>query len=198
MKKIPLVGLLTMLCMFFIGCNSNLSGITASMNFDKSMPFQLNDPIGMTLKFRLPAPGESVDTGYGLQGKTDFDPTKADLYAFICTNCTGGLANGPYFVRNDGDTSANPDPSKYPLDPSFEVITPPMGADRLTATTPVKASYDPNSRIVTANFTFKVVKSLPNRDFIHAGFFAMPVGVSPKEWNKAIGISTAMTLVSTN
>ena len=73
-----------------------------------------------------------------------------------------------------------------------------MGADRLTAAMPVKAAYDSSTRILKANFTFKVLKSLPNREFVSAGFFAMPTGISPKDWNKAIGISTVTMLVSTN
>jgi hypothetical protein len=193
MKKLLQASFFALLgCASLIACSSRSSAIDASMSFDKAMPFQINDPVVVTVSFLAPAPGEAVDTAY-LKDLNPFDTSKYDLYAYICSTCTT-QASGAYFVG--GGMSA--DPAKYPLSTSFEVVNPTMGVDRLTATTPVKATYDASTRILKANFTFKVLKSLPNREFINAGFFAIPVGVSPKEFNKAIGISTVMTLVSAN
>jgi hypothetical protein len=193
MKKFLQASFFTLLaCASLIACSSRSSAIDASMSFDKTMPFQINDPIVVTVSFLAPAPGEAVDTAY-LKDLNPFDTSKYELYAYICSTCTT-QASGPYFVGGGRDA----DPAKYPLSTSFEVISPTMSADRLTATTPVKAVYDSSTRILKANFTFKVLKSLPNREFVSAGFFAIPVGVSPKEFNKAIGISTVTTLVSTN
>ena len=193
MKKFLQIGFFALLaCSYLVACTGRSSAIDASMSFDKNMPFQLNDPVGVTVSFLAPAPGEVVDTAY-LPSQNPFDPSKFDYYAYICSACTT-QASGPYFVGGGKEA----DPTKYPLSASFEIISPAMTADRLTATTPVKAAYDSSTRILKANFTFKVVKSLPNREFLNAGFFAMPIGVSPTDWNKAIGISTVMTLISTN
>lgn len=155
------------------------------------MPFEINDPVGVTISFLAPAPGEAVATAY-LPSQNPFDPARFDYYAYICSSCTT-QASGPYFVGGGMEV----DPSKYPLSPSFEIISPAMTADRLTATTPVKAAYNSSTRTLKADFTLKVSKALPNREFVNAGFFAVPTGVSPSDWNKAIGISTVITLVST-